>query len=73
MYKRTVPLGNIHQKTIDFLPTEMQKDPILNIETNLKKHQLLKIQNYPIHLDIELDNVCNYACTFCPIGQPEMS
>ena len=30
-----------------------------------------KIQNYPIHLDIELDNVCNYACTFCPIGQPD--
>ena len=42
MYKRTVPLGNIHQKTIDFLPTENAKDPILNIETNLKKHQLLK-------------------------------
>ena len=29
-----------------------------------------KIYPYPIHVDIEIDNFCNFACTFCPIGQP---
>lgn len=72
MYKRTVPLGNIHQKTIDFLPTENAKRSYLKYRDQFEEASTFKkIQNYPIHLDIELDNVCNYACTFCPIGQPE--
>ena len=30
-----------------------------------------EIQKYPIHIDIEIDNFCNFACTFCPIGQKD--
>lgn len=72
MYKRTVPLGNIHEKTIEYLPTKSEKDSYLEYRNQFDAAAAFKkIQNFPIHLDIELDNVCNYACTFCPIGQPE--
>jgi len=30
-----------------------------------------KIQKFPLHIDLEIDNLCNFECSFCPIGQPE--
>jgi radical SAM protein with 4Fe4S-binding SPASM domain len=72
MYKRTEALGNIHQKTLSLLSSENEKNSYLEYRKKFEDAaSFKKIHKFPIHLDIELDNVCNYACTFCPIGQPE--
>jgi len=72
MYQRTQVLGGIHKKTVDLLETEKEKNSYSSYRKIFEDASKFKnIQNYPIHLDIELDNVCNYACTFCPIGQPD--
>ena len=72
MYKRTETLGNIHQKTLSLLSSESEKNSYLEYRKQFEDAaSFKKIHKFPIHLDIELDNVCNYACTFCPIGQPE--
>lgn len=71
-YKRTIALGEIHQKTVKLLVSENEKNSYLEYRKLFEEASAFKeIQKFPIHLDIELDNVCNYACTFCPIGQPE--
>tara|TARA_B100000795_G_scaffold171879_1_gene129605 strand:+ start:3581 stop:4579 length:999 start_codon:yes stop_codon:yes gene_type:complete len=72
LYKRTEILGGIHKKTINNLGTLEEKKSYLKYRNQFEEASSFKtIQNFPIHLDIELDNICNYACTFCPIGQPE--
>jgi radical SAM protein with 4Fe4S-binding SPASM domain len=72
MYKRTEVLGGIHKKTHKFLNTDEERNSYLNYRKIFEDaSSFKKIQKFPIHLDIELDNVCNYACTFCPIGQPD--
>lgn len=71
-YKRTLAEGDIHQKTFNLLVAENEKSSYLEYRKLFEQASAFKkIQRFPIHLDIELDNVCNYACTFCPIGQPE--
>ena len=72
MYQRTAVLGGIHKKTVDSLKTEKEKNSYSLYRKIFEDASSFKnLQEYPIHLDIELDNVCNYACTFCPIGQPD--
>lgn len=72
MYQRTEVLGGIHKKTVDSLKTEKEKNSYSLYRKIFEDASSFKnLQEYPIHLDIELDNVCNYACTFCPIGQPD--
>jgi len=72
MYKRTEVLGSIHRKAHDYLDLESEKKSYLKYRKEFDEaSSFTKVPKYPIHVDIELDNVCNYACTFCPIGQPE--
>tara|TARA_B100000795_G_C22800439_1_gene441589 strand:+ start:2685 stop:3683 length:999 start_codon:yes stop_codon:yes gene_type:complete len=72
MYKRTEVLGGIHKKAHNLLDTADKKKAYLNYRKVFQgAASFEKIQKFPIHLDIELDNICNFACTFCPIGQPE--
>ena len=72
MYKRTEVIGGIHQKVLDNLDNKKDKDSYLKYRKEFEDaSNFRKIQSYPIHIDIELDNICNYACTFCPIGQPD--
>ena len=69
MYNRTEVLGDIHKKAHKLLDTTDKKEAYLNYRKIFKgAASFEKIQKFPIHLDIELDNVCNFACTFCPIG-----
>ena len=72
MYKRTEVTGDIHKKTLKLLKLDDEKNSYLEYRNQFEDAaSFKKVQNFPIHLDIELDNVCNYACTFCSIGQPE--
>ncbi len=72
MYKRTEVLGGIHQKALNGLSDKKAKDSYIKYRKEFEEASSFKaIPSYPIHVDIELDNICNYACTFCPIGQPD--
>ena len=72
MTKQTTIQGDVHKKTIDFLDSQKDKDSYKKYRNEFElASNFKKIQNYPIHIDIEIDNFCNFACTFCPIGQPE--
>ena len=69
---RTNVKGLIHQKTIDNLETDEEKKKYAEYRDKFEKASNFQEKyNYPIHIDLEIDNVCNFACTFCPIGQPE--
>ena len=71
MFKRTSSLGDIHEKTVKILKTDLSKKSYIKYRKEFDDaSNFIKIQNYPIHIDIEIDNFCNFACTFCPIGQP---
>ena len=71
MYKRTEVLGNIHQKTLSYIEDEkLKKSYVIYRKEFQNAESFKKIYPYPIHVDIEIDNFCNFACTFCPIGQP---
>ena len=69
---RTNVKGLIHQKTIDNLETEEEKKNYIEYRDKFDKaSNFKKIYDYPIHIDLEIDNICNFACSFCPIGQPD--
>ena len=69
---RTSVKGLIHQKTIDNLETEEEKKNYIEYRDKFDKaSNFKKIYDYPIHIDLEIDNICNFACSFCPIGQPD--
>lgn len=72
MYQRTSSLGKIHEKTINFLKDKKSK---LSYRQYRKEFDdasnFKKIHKFPVHIDIEVDNFCNFACTFCPIGQKD--
>ncbi len=71
MYKRTEVLGNIHQKTLNYIKDEkLKKSYVVYRKEFQNTESFNKIYPYPIHVDIEIDNFCNFACVFCPIGQP---
>lgn len=70
--KRTNVHGDIHEKTISLLDTDQKKKDYAQYRDEFNKaSNFEKRYDFPIHLDLEIDNICNYACTFCPIGQPE--
>ena len=72
MTEKTKAIGDIHIKTIDNLNTNNEVDQYKNYRKEFDlAASFEKIPQYPIHVDIEIDNFCNFACTFCPIGQPE--
>ena len=72
MYKRTNSLGDIHEKTIKLLDNPKKIDEYIKYRKEFDDASNFKeIQKYPIHIDIEVDNFCNFACTFCPIGQKD--
>ncbi len=69
---RTNVSGSIHQKTIDYLESDEDKKKYAEYRDKFEKaSNFKKVYNYPIHIDLEIDNICNYACSFCPIGQPD--
>ena len=55
---RTNVKGLIHQKTIDYLETEEEKNYI-EYRDKFDKASNFKIYDYPIHIDLEIDNICN--------------
>ena len=61
---RTSVKGLIHQKTIDYLETEEEKNYIEYRDKFDKVSNFKKIYDYPIHIDLEIDNICNFACSF---------
>ena len=70
--KHISAIDHIHQKTIKLLDTQKKKDNYIEYRTKFENaSNFKKIYNHPIHIDLEIDNICNFACTFCPIGQPE--
>ena len=72
MTEKTSVLGDIHSKTVDGLGTKSEVDQYLAYRKEFElAANFEKVHTYPIHVDIEIDNFCNFACTFCPIGQPE--
>ena len=72
MTEQTYIHGNVHEKTIESLSTKKDKENYSNYRNEFGlASKFKKIQKFPIHLDIEIDNFCNFACSFCPIGQPE--
>ncbi len=72
MYNKTSSLGKIHEKTLKLLECDQKKKDYLNYREEFDNaSNFKKIYNYPIHIDIEIDNFCNFACTFCPIGQKD--
>ena len=71
MYKKTEVLENIHQRALDYIGDKKSKESYINYREEFQNAaSFKKIYPYPIHVDIEIDNFCNFACTFCPIGQP---
>ena len=72
MIDQTIVVGDVHKKTIDNLENKKDKDNYIEYREEFRSaSNFSNIKKYPIHLDIEIDNYCNFACTFCPIGQPE--
>ena len=72
MSEKTKVLGDIHLKTIELLDTELKKKNYKQYRAQFSEaSNFEKLFIHPIHVDIEVDNICNYACSFCPIGQPE--
>lgn len=71
MSEKTKIFGDIHDIALKCL----DKDQLENYSIYRNKFDqasnFITVFNHPIHVDIELDNICNYACSFCPIGQPE--
>lgn len=71
MYKKTAVLGTLHQKAVTYLDDKKSRESYINYRKQFQNAATFKkIYPYPIHVDIEIDNFCNFACTFCPIGQP---
>lgn len=69
---RTNVKGLIHQKTIELLESVESKENYAKYREKFENASNFKfLYDHPIHIDLEIDNVCNFACTFCPIGQPE--
>ena len=72
MTDKTKVLGDIHHKAVDFLDTDFKKSSYLKYRNKFDKAiKFEELFDHPVHVDIEVDNICNYACSFCPIGQPE--
>jgi len=72
MFNRTSALGQIHKKTVDLLESENSKREYINYRKEFEEAaSFKKLYDFPIHIDIEIDNYCNFACTFCPIGQKD--
>ncbi len=72
MSEKTKVLGDIHQRTIEFLNSKIKKENYLKYRNKFNRaSNFEELYDHPIHVDIEVDNICNYACSFCPIGQPE--
>ena len=72
MFNRTSALGQIHKKTVDLLESENSKREYIKYRKEFEEAAgFKKLHDFPIHIDIEIDNFCNFACTFCPIGQKD--
>ena len=44
---------------------------ILSLNKKYNSDYSLKIPSYDNLSWVEVDNICNFACSFCPIGQPD--
>ena len=67
MYKKTAVLGTLHQKAVTYLDDKKSRESYINYRKQFQNAATFKkIYPYPIHVDIEIDNFCNFACTFCP-------
>ena len=71
MSDKTEIFGDIHEIALKNLGKEQAKKYLAYRKKFEKTNNFDTIFNHPIHVDIELDNICNYACSFCPVGQPE--
>ena len=67
--KRTKVLGDIHDKTVQYLENQESKESYINYRKKFEQaSNFEKVFDHPIHIDLEIDNICNFACSFCPIG-----
>ena len=72
MTNKTSVLGDVHKKTVSFLKSKKDKENYSKYRNEFDlASNFNKIQKFPLHIDLEIDNLCNFACSFCPIGQPE--
>ena len=71
MSEKTKIFGNIHDIALRYLGKDQLENYSIYRNKFDQANNFIATFNHPIHVDIELDNICNYACSFCPIGQPE--
>jgi radical SAM protein with 4Fe4S-binding SPASM domain len=71
MSEKTKIFGNIHEIALKHLDVDKVEKYFSYRNKFDKANSFERVFDHPIHVDIELDNICNYACSFCPIGQPE--
>jgi radical SAM protein with 4Fe4S-binding SPASM domain len=66
--KLTVTLGDIDQKMVNVL-SEVNSNNYLKYRNEFNRaSNFTERYNYPVHVDIELSNLCNYSCAFCVQG-----
>ena len=66
--KLTVTLGDIDQKMVNVLPEENSKNYLKYRNEFNRASNFIERYNHPVHVDIELSNLCNYSCNFCVQG-----
>ena len=63
--KLTVTLGDIDQKMIKILPHKKAESYLQYRDEFNRASNFTERFNFPVHVDIELSNLCKYSCAFC--------
>ena len=66
--KLTVILGDIDQKMVKILPQVKAESYLKYRDEFNRASNFIERYNFPVHVDIELSNLCNYSCAFCVQG-----
>ena len=66
--KLTVTIGNIDQKMAKILPQVKSQSYLKYRDEFNRASNFIERYNFPVHVDIELSNLCNYSCAFCVQG-----
>jgi len=64
----TNTLGDIDQKMIKILPNDRAENYLRYRDEFNRASNFIERYNFPVHVDIELSNLCNYSCSFCVQG-----
>jgi MoaA/NifB/PqqE/SkfB family radical SAM enzyme len=67
-HKLTVTLGDIDQEMVKILPHGKAESYLQYRDEFNRASNFTERFNFPVHVDIELSNLCNYSCAFCVQG-----